>query len=270
MRPIYIIVISTLIASLASCIETVDPKDIGGSEEKVVVNGFLSPDDTVVSIEVSRSKPVIGKHQNLSKYDYIINNATVLLENEAGDVATLNYNTQSYKYETAPANMPIVSGQSYYLTVQVGGKSYTASCQIPKAKVGNISFKRQGSGTSSSQLSFSFDDIEGEDSYYRIGGSMIDDFSNYPLYFDLQGFQTDAAGDGSRITATADYSFRQADSVEIRVANVEEILYRYQYSSYNYYGDDPFSEPVIYPSNIEGGLGIFAGYQLTLQKIKIQ
>lgn len=264
---INIVLLFLSVVILISCIEEVDPKGLKGADEMVVINGYLSPSDPVVSIEVSRTKPVIRKSNDYDdKSKYIIKNATVILSDDDGNTISLPYDDIALSYGVPAADFPIVGGETYHLRVDVGDKTYTSTCTVPAKKVEDIGYKILRKSDFETELVVNFKDITGGKNFYRIGADVIVDQSAWSAYFDLQGFQTDAASDGVSLSARAELwasSLQPGDQIIVKIADVDEVLYRYQYASFNYYGDDPFSEAVVFPSNIEGGLGIFAGYQLT-------
>lgn len=265
MQKIFVVFSFLLSTVLVSCIEDVDPKNLKGAQEMVVVSGLLSPSDPFVSVEVSRSKSVVGKTNHLiDKEDYIIKNAEVTITDSEGNAVTLPYDGSTFTYQIEASEFPVSAGKTYHLSVVVESKTYTSQCTIPVGKADELEYQIASKSDYENELIIRFNDIVGNKHYYRVGAEVtVSDYS-YPVYFDLQGFQTDAAGDGSRISAKGEIfsSLNPGDEVRVVVATVEEILYRYQYASFNYVGDDPFSEPVVFPSNISGGLGIFAGYQL--------
>ncbi|CAZ94643.1 Hypothetical protein ZOBELLIA_572 [Zobellia galactanivorans] len=97
--------------------------------------------------------------------------------------------------------------------------------------------------------------------------------------FELNSFLTDAIGDGETVSRYATFSYGFPDEavsvkITLQVTNVEEILYSNLRASFlNDFNDgNPFVEYSIAPNNIEGdgGIGVFAGYQLTEKVIEYE
>lgn len=64
--------------------------------------------------------------------------------------------------------------------------------------------------------------------------------------------------------------FEYGDTVSISWKNIDKKTYDFWYSIDNDGGDTPFSSPVKAASNINGGLGIWAGYYISYQTIIIE
>lgn len=119
--------------------------------------------------------------------------------------------------------------------------------------------------------------------------------SLYPLYYylDSDGLFTYSNGtfkdelfDGENYSVTLNvsaYYFEDFDipdtlageysnKVIVELRNISREYYNYQESVHLYYmtEGDPFAEPVQIISNIEGGLGIFAGYSSSLDTLNLQ
>ena len=63
---------------------------------------------------------------------------------------------------------------------------------------------------------------------------------------------------------------RSGDSLSITIYRFNELYVDYFRVLENYVGDDPFSEPTQLPSNINGGLGIFAIVQQSDFKVRVE
>jgi hypothetical protein len=170
--------IGILLSGLQACdfdfdmIEYVDDKQLDDQGNKLVINGFISPEDTLIRIEVTRSKPVIGvrtyhdydydpNQENDNPYDLdFVKNAKVILSDGEREVQ-LNYKEEtilsapsSYHYAEANPHTysrqstvivgPYPGGQSkkYLKTYQISseefpieaGKTYTVTVQTPEGE----------------------------------------------------------------------------------------------------------------------------------------
>ena len=116
----------------------VDPSQLGLAAPKLVVSGFLSPQDTVIAVKVTRSATVVGDSLSLMQTGNDITNATVTIA-EGDRTVNLLYNnrpassTSAQPYYSASARLlPIVVGRTYTLTVVTSnGQKASSSCTIP-------------------------------------------------------------------------------------------------------------------------------------------
>lgn len=63
--------------------------------------------------------------------------------------------------------------------------------------------------------------------------------------------------------------YRKGDTVRLKWSNIDRKTYQFFNTMENDNGDSPFSTPSIVQSNIEGGLGVWAGYVLSRDSIVI-
>ncbi len=256
-----------------SCETNVDVNDLLDQEQLIVINGYLSPQDTILKVQVSKSLSRATK--NITESDLVIKNASVAISNENGKKVTLKYSEKSKKYEILANQLPILSGKKYFLTVNAQGKKFNASCQIPSSTIKDINFKLINNTSNYFQkIKVQFDDIENIKNYYILNGYFIDkDGSPWRgLTFKTKKFTTDNNRDGTKISVIGDV-IAQIDNnqyVLIEVFNTEKVLFDTLKATYlnNENNGNIFYEPIISPSNIEGenGYGVFAGYQLTRVK----
>ena len=86
MKNIVLAIVILLSISLFSCetlVNDVDPDRLPRSDSKLVVHGYLSPQDTVISIAVNVSTQLIGGSLNLGNNTAVsLSDATVTLSNQ--------------------------------------------------------------------------------------------------------------------------------------------------------------------------------------------
>ncbi|UII19806.1 DUF4249 domain-containing protein [Fulvivirga ligni] len=260
--------------AVMSCIDDVDPEKFDIGEEKVVINGVISPSDTVIRVQVSHTKAIIGEYEYDLESQLVEPDAEVLLSNEDGLEVALTYSQNSRMYEVKADDFTLVPGKNYFLAVSLRGKTYRSQCTIPAGEITEMGHRVKRVDEYETDLSVSFRDIAGEENFYRVGAFTNSEAGGGSIAsFGIDTFQNDNVGDGATITAISDYFYYygEDDSITVQVANIEEVLYRYQYAKYNYEGDDPFTEPVAFPSNIEGdAIGIFTGYTYFTKKFKLE
>jgi Domain of unknown function (DUF4249) len=164
-------------------------------QDRLVVQCFLSPQDTLLEISVTQTAPVIGTVvDGAERYPNILNANVVLSDGQNTVIVpykTLqlpsSYNadgeyifTARSRYFLSAKNLPIVAGKTYTLKVSAPGfESVESSCVIPTRVVaekdissiqtsitGNIG--RGATGTYPS-IEVRFKDIAGEENFYSVG-----------------------------------------------------------------------------------------------------
>lgn len=286
-----------LFGGCSSLRNEVDPSQLGLASPKLVVSGYLSPQDTVLAIKLIRSNTVVGDSLALLQTGNDITDATVTLSDGSKSI-TLAYATvhptdstvQSY-YSASARLLPIVTGQTYTLSVlTANGQRASSSCTIPApVKPTAVTFDSltQNQGRSLSRRYFvkaSWPDPAGQANYYQIAGyfryqSRLNQPGNFPLTIDddNRGLFSDEGLDGTTMVSgrsfmtsttfaanesTNFYDQYRTASVTVNLMSVDQAYYQFQTAAIRQrrVRNNPFAEPVLIPSNITGGLGCFAGY----------
>lgn len=295
MKKSILIFVVTLVL-LSACQKVVDADELLGAEEKVLITSYISPQDTVLRVSVSKALPAIGTPLSVSDAEaneakFIIKNAEVTISDEAGNSTNLIYSEENKTYLTDATTLNIISNQNYFLKVVVDGQEYTASCTIP-AKVAEINerinLRNDSFGGQEVDINLSFQDIVGEKNFYVLGGKVTTtiQFENeepqtfsFGMFFDTDEFLQDNVLDGGILSGnTLNYIGNDTEVTEtiitLQVANVEEPLFQnLKTASTNSDADgNPFVEYAIAPNNFldEGAVGVFAGYNLTEKEIELE
>ncbi len=264
MKYIKILVIAIIFISIQSCETNVDASELIDQQQLVVINGYLSPQEELLKVQVSKTVSITSGTSGI-----VIEDATVILSDEENNEVMLTYSSELFSYVTPATNLPIIAGKKYFLSVDVDGEEYTSSCRIPEDKVENIEQSVRFSPISfstESALKVTIGDIENISNYYIVGAS-FNDGSN--VYFEFEQFITDTNRENTTVTANGFFFPNDTTDVvlKIQVSNSEKILYDTLRATFlnDYNEGNPFVESIIPPSNIEGenGFGVFAGYQLT-------
>lgn len=285
-----------VLSMLTACIRDADvtPPD---AKQKLVIACFISPQDSVIKATVQRSF-LIG---STVREDDKVSNAQVILSDGSASVF-LAYNDTDNDY-TADADLfPIQAGKTYHLSVSTpDGLKAKGSCTIPVSI--NTSMEAE---VDSSESNWNHDyiyytmrarwtDIPGEANYYRVFAEVVTkskyewdpaskppmvssypfDF-NYlvPVYSDINRDGGNFASEEDRTTSTfnsknTSSSYVTLDKyINLHLMNIDRHYFEYYRSKENF-SEDPFSEPSNIYSNIEGGLGVFAGYQVHVKKISL-
>lgn len=166
----------------------VNPDRLNKQAEKLVVVGFISPQESILAVQVSRSVPVLGQANTIRD----VTDATVTLSNGARFIALKyapNYNKQGINlYAATTQDFPIVAGQTYNLTVETPtGQKVTSQCTVPTFSPNPTSELTLDSAVVSNGYRFGADgrqneytkeytvrarwaDLAGQRNYYRISG----------------------------------------------------------------------------------------------------
>ncbi len=265
------------------CETSVDASDLLDNPQLVVINGYLSPQDTELKVQISRSKSRASNTPENVR-DLVIKNATVVIRNENDDEVSLIYNEDILSYVAPATELPILAGQKYFLNVIAEGKEYKASCTIPINMVQEIQQKITDEtdpfAFGNQKLRLEIEDIKDQKNFYIVGAQFTENPDINPdgfttkVDFEFEQFVTDSNRENGIIKADGFFSFSEippGTRLNIQVANAERELYEALRATFlnDYNEDDPFFEPVIGLTNIEGenGFGVFAGYQLTIKEV---
>lgn len=274
---------------LFGCTKVVDADKLLDTEEKVSIQGYISPTDTLLTIQVSRALSSIGtplsfNNQQENEKLFLIKDAVVTISDTNSNEAQLFYSDEKRAYITEATNLAIVEDNEYFLEVIAREQTFTASCKIPKRIENieeNIIFETTESG-GLSEVNIGFTDIIGGRNFYVFGGFFQVTFDQESfaqlLFTENGGFLTDTFRDGATLNGKSFgfFSRTEGSTLEIilQVAHTEEIVYQNLNASYlnSINEGNPFIELSIAPNNIkgEGGTGVFGGYQLTQKSIRLE
>ena len=220
-----IIIISIIACFVASCKSLVTDIDIPYNA-RLVIQCFISPQDTLLEVSVTKTAPVIGEIlDGAERYPNILNATVVLSDGQKS--ATIPYKTlqlpSSYdadgeyvftarsRYFLSAKNLPIIAGRNYTLKVSAPGfESVEGSCLIPTKVVAEkdiTSIQTMVTGTAGRgggggtitypSIEVRFKDIVGEESFYSVG-----------QFFYQKGTYLDATGAKKlRINWTTKYEY---------------------------------------------------------------
>ncbi|MCX6213377.1 DUF4249 domain-containing protein [Spirosoma sp.] len=301
-----------MLAGCSSLRNEVDPSQLGFAASKLVVAGYLSPQDTDLAVKVTRSKTVVSD-DSLDTGGSDVTDATVTLT-EGNRSITLRYNRpnspidslkQPY-YSASARLLPIVAGRTYTLTVVTPkGERATSSCTIPApVRPTAVTFDSTTENQGRSLLRRYYvlarwQDPPAQANYYQVTG-----FFQYTTKCDScgtsqvgatqlsisdnnRGLVSDAGVDGTQMGSgkayllstpftsnelTNFYGQYWNATVTVNLMSVDRAYYQFQEAVIRQrrVRNNPFAEPVLIPSNIEGGLGCFAGYNNATLTLKLK
>lgn len=281
-----------IILLAAGCQKVVDADNLLGVAPQVYIQGYLSPQDTMFRIHISKALPAVGTPLDNQDFasDFLITDAAVTISDETGSSTNLTYSDENKTYLANANTLEIVTNARYFLKVIVDGKEFNASCTIPEKVVTideSIDITKDEFGGNEAEINISFQDFEGQRNFYVLGGILSTTFQfeeqepqtiNFTLFFDSDEFLTDNLEDGGTLNGTSENYIDSnteisATKIILKVAHVEEILFQnLRAASTNSDAEgNPFVEYSIAPNNFEeeGAVGIFAGYQLTEKEVTI-
>lgn len=269
------LIISSILLVMSACEKEAEDIELPQVDPKLVVYGYLSPADSLIEIEITKSVPVFG---NVSGNIFDpVTDATVQISSE-GKTVILPYSSVSQSYVILnTASFSIQEGKSYSLDVKAPGNfNVTSKTTVPTTRSSQIrididSTIRNSDGFSEKayRIVTRWNDIPNETNFYEASvGTFFNDSRNDDNLFNICSlYESDKDQDGQELSLSCTYtSFVDPNfpgsSLDGRVTlnNVDLAYYRYHESLSNYEGDNPFSEPARIYSNIEGGLGCFGSY----------
>ena len=270
-----------------SCTKEVDNLNFPEYKPKLVISGFISPDEQKHYISVGYNQMIhVGPHGSLD-----FENITGTLADGQNEIILKpifqkysNPNVQDSLFTGfvfTSSELPVIGGQTYTLKVFSDYGYAESSCTVPFKKnlfpaLDTIRVHPNPNYPEYSYLQpdLSFTDIAGEENYYALfGENILYNSGNNPVrpeYINLVdekfSFFNDKEFDGKRskirlnnfnsVSTYTDSSF-----LKIYLLNTDKPYYDYHKSVLNYVsGEIPFTEASPIYSNIKGGLGIFAAY----------
>lgn len=252
---------------LVSCEKDVTNIKLPPSDPKLVVGCFISPQDTLITVTLSRSIPIFGSTNNSNNLG--VADASITISNGISSSA-IPYNPINGQYELNADLFPIVSGQAYTLTATTpDGESVSGSCTVPVSNLNSLTVEFTDTISDPKIITVKWNDIAGEVNYYRAYAQIISTNATDTSYSSMFGNTTlfkDNQKDGNEFYSKLEgYDYYDGDlkayTYDIYLLTIDREYYTYYYSLAHYTYDDPFSEPSPLYTNIKGGLGVFAAYQ---------
>ncbi|UHG91639.1 DUF4249 domain-containing protein [Spirosoma oryzicola] len=229
----------------------------------------------------------------------------VVTISEGGRSVNLRYKANGLPYYSARAGELLITvGKTYTLTVQTpNGERATSSCTIPgPVDLTSIRFDSLQSGRIQRYfVRARWYDVANQTNYYQVTGAFRfiadcpecttkpgyierEEFSNLSFDDNSRGLLTDADGNDEMISGRAYLNGANVDTQlpfrrQYKTATVTMNLLNIEPSYYQYWTavirqrrtrGNPFAEPVMIPSNIQGGLGCFAGYSNSTLTLRIK
>lgn len=295
-----------VLASCGSLVQDVPDSRVPQEPQKPVIVGFISPQDSLLAVNVKLTETVLGTQQFSNQG---VPNALITISEGNRFVALSFVSGSDGNYVASARNFPIEPGKKYTLSVTMPtGQTLTSSATVPAAvpiqEVLFDSVMANGNIAQRYYLQVRWQDPASVTNYYRIMGvqsytqTTPSGPNNQPQsyaitqpvnFVEQEGryVLTDQNADGSRFTSMRGFYLRNVagyyvnnkpvlipgGTLTISLLNTDKLYYDYHESLKRYSNSDgnPFAEPVLIPGNIQGGgIGCFAAYNRSLVKIVLK
>ena len=297
MKRTFNILITLLLVFVIQSCETVVDLKIPEHKQLLVPNCFFNP-DSFMEVQLSTSKGSLDNNQKINT----VNVATIQIF-ENGQIKEILVQTGDGIYKAN--NFKPQAGKSYEVKINAGNyDEIDATNTVPIAvPINNFSFKDSafiesgGSGGYVSQLTLNFSDPAAEKNYYAVQVFTYDTmFLNFPpgpgdtliIARMLYTYSEDPNSTGSSYSGVMmndelingqSYSLKinfssnelmpnSKITAVLQSVSKELFLYTTTLSNQQNNQGNPFSEPVRVYSNINKGLGIFAGFSSSTVKVR--
>ncbi len=289
MRSFFKIILLFGLTLLMACEKDITDKVKVDSTKRLVVTCFISPQDTVLQVQVQETKPILGKYPSNQFAGIYLNNAVVNLHDGNKEIQLPNI-FENGMYQVKASDFPITAGKTYFLTVTVpDGRKATASCVVPLTEniaVTEVTHSEKvvtydydpGRPVKEHTFKYKWQDAPNQENYYLPLAILEEQVPNPPpnqptgrdlIFVNEETYISDDRKDGTIFTSSegmyttaADNTVSSPFTIQTHLVVSDRAYYLYHRSLYmhNNVKDNPFAEPAIIYTNVQGGLGVFSGY----------
>ena len=274
-KPLITTFCALLILAFNSCEKEVTNIELPDEDPKLVVYCYLTPSDSLIEVDVSKSASFFGKKKTEVLGKPVTGAVVVLSNGQRSEQLDFNPDLQRY---TLPQNdnFRIEAGRTYYLKVSAaGGLSCEAMTTVPARQPSNLRVELDSSEhaeggfkTIKYRIISRWQDASAVNDYYHLAVSLGGAQSLYPQTVCASFLTDQQKNNNNEIVSSCIYevftyeggmsNISPLDSVYLLTTDHE--YYSYHESYYRYDDGNPFAEPVQIYSNIKGGLGCFGSY----------
>lgn len=289
-------------------VQDVLPRNLPSAEPQFVVHSYISPQDTVLAVSVSLSRPSKGGLPSKSQFDAVSNSVVTLSDGNRS--IKLNYVPTQTIYQADPKQFPIVAGRTYQLTVSTPqGEQLTATTTIPnRVPISQVELDSVASTYNNGVdylVRFGWQDPAQAANYYHIAGDVdygtisrqytaantytdVPYRATTPIYFTADGsinspYLNDVKSNGREMTSSrgrVNFNYyvngkpvaNPPIDANVYLLNVTEAYYKYHQSVQQQSAnrDNPFAEPTLIQGNIQGGFGCFGSYNRATMTLRVK
>jgi len=251
--------------------------DLPQADPTIALTCFLSP-GAPIQVSIQRVQPLFS--DNGTPKQTAILDASVFFSN-GSDTVQLSLKSGEEFYIDNSATMDIVAGSAYYIWASAPLlPSVWSSCTVPENYIDSFLINYTGATGADIRLQLSMDwqDIPGEDNYYRVfakyedsligGGYQGNEFEFITRYY------SDVGRDGQFIQTGIGSYPSTGNQVTSRWINASLITcdinyFRYHLSIEEAVSGGPFIQQASLFSNVSGGVGCFGAYMPHTYKTKV-
>jgi hypothetical protein len=287
----HLILLTFILAAFASCERLVDNVEVPRIPPQLVMYSFLSPEDSVITVQVSISTPLFENVTNRFGNINYVTNAQVNIQSNTGRSATFPaFDDEAYGYILSTSVYAIIPGETYRITVQHQGKTAWGETTIPATavpiqEISHVQLLQNnsviGSNTPAFKIRTMWNDPANENNFYRVVvnsyfGWQIEPGGPKEEYtFDIcnTNMYDDQRRNGQQIVSVCDdYNFKgpgDTANYKVLLLTTDKPYYEYHIRRLNYVGEDPFSEPTPMYHNVNGGLGVVGSYRVSTRNYEL-
>lgn len=281
----YLILLYFSLILLASSCEKNIQVEIPEYEEKIVVEGWIEPNE-VAYVMLTKNSAFFSTVDSAALTNMLISDAIVTVSNGTkSEQLTLTFDPNYappilYKGSTLKGEV----GKTYTLKIEVNGKILTSSTTIPKPiSLDSVWFKVEPDKDSLGYIWGSFSDPANEINFYRLStkrigkdkrfipimGAVYEDkfFNGQSFIFSInRGLESYT----SEATDPEFMYFKIGDTVIVKTTAIDYNTFAFWRSAEMemFSSGNPFATPTYIPTNIEGGaLGVWGGYGVSYDTI---
>lgn len=251
---------------LFSCKTRVDDKNLGRTNDIVVLTGFLTPSEDSITIGLNIAKG-ITKNKKITIYESDLQNATVQIssENRVIDLKFIGFNNQMAIFYAPSQDLPILVNKTYSIVAKNSTIfELSATTTVPNDNFdfthtvdGPFPITQGGTVINTYKVLANIDNSLSASNFFLLECRSLDELYSFGRLEYIKTSQTNQAHILKDLLVYEESS--NLDSSVISVTNISESYYNYFVSLQNGYSEgDPFAEPSTLYTNVTGGKGIFA------------
>lgn len=274
-----ILLFSALVLFFAACEKTADIQ-VPQNPPMMAVFGFVEEGSTVV-VRLEEVVPVFGK----TKRDPVPISGALVIVREGSNSYTLIEGQGPNGTYTFPGPLQGEAGKHYELEVKkTGFPDLKASCRVPDFVPNKVTHSYvavpdpEEFSDSARRIGYTWADRPGSADFYRVSAvARFDGFNESNVQFVDQNIADDSKDGKDIFTGLGTFWYGNQGvtptslevTFELMVLDEHAFKYMRTFDAAYYNNDNPFAEPVILYTNVQGGIGVFGGVNRKFFNTKI-